>query len=155
MPRRPSGAPIHDADEQVARVTSESGSPAGEDRHTLCVELLAQAGEWNKSVQSFETSPRARLSASWKRQPATTGSNPDTSADKTLAVVEGKSPDSMADTRGAVKSRTRSPWSCSLLIMITTATAVLFLLATIHSAVTRQLDPQGCVMSRMSPTYIK
>lgn len=154
MPKRPSGAPIQDADEQVAGDTSESASITGEDQQPLRLELPAQAGEWNKSLQKFETSPRARLSASWKRQTAT-APGPDTSADKTLAVVEGKSPGNMADTRGALKSRTRGPWSCSLLTAITTATAVLFLLAIIHSAVTRQLDPQGCVMSRMSPTYIK
>ena len=158
MPRRPSGTPIDDADEQVAAAETsspqESAARVDERHHTLHVEVPVQAGEWNKKSQSLESSPRARVSASWKRQLAT-GSTPEIPADKALLAGEGKSPDSMADTRGALKSRTRSPWSCSLLTAITTATAVMFLLAVIHSAVTRQLDPQGCVMSRMSPTYIK
>jgi len=157
MPRRPSGTPIEDADEQVVVETfssKECGAISVEQRHTLYVDVPAHAGEWNKKLQSVESSPRARTSASWKRQLAA-GPTPETAGDKVLLAGEGKSPDSMADTRGALKSRTRSPWSCSLLTAITTATAVIFLLAIIHSAVTRQLDPQGCVMSRMSPTYIK
>jgi glycosylphosphatidylinositol deacylase len=157
MPRRPSGTPIEHADEQAAAEISssrESGAITDERHHTLHVEVPAQAGEWNKKLQNLESSPRARVSASWRRQLAT-GSTSETSTDKVLMAGEGKSSDSMADNRGALKSRTRSPWSCSLLTAITAATAVVFLLAIIHSAVTRQLDPQGCVMSRMSPTYIK
>jgi GPI inositol-deacylase len=157
MPKRPSGTPIEDADVQVAADTSSSrerGETLDEWNHTLHVEVHGQAGEWNKTTQNLESSPRARVSASWKRQVATP-STPETSADKALLAGEGKSADSMADTRGALRSRTRSPWSCSLLTAITAATAVVFLLAIIHSAVTRQLDLQGCVMSRMSPTYIK
>jgi GPI inositol-deacylase len=157
MPRRPSASPIEDADEQAAAETfssKEEGAITVQRPHTLHVDVPAHAGEWNKKLQSLEPSPRARTSASWKRQLAA-GPTPETATDKVLLAGEGKSPDSMADTRGALRCRVRSPWSCSLLTAITTATAVVFLLAIIHSAVTRQLDPQGCVMSRMSPTYIK
>ena len=157
MTRRPLGTPIEDADEQVAAEALSSrgsGAVANGRHHNLHVEVPAQAAEWNKKPQNLEPSPRARASASWKRQ-MSSASPPETSVDKALLAGEGKSQDNMADTRDALKSRARSPWSCSLLTAITAATAMVFLLAIIHSAVTRQLDPQGCVMSRMSPTYIK
>src|SRR3954453_6089441 len=105
MPRRPSGTPIEDADEQVVVETfssKESGAITVERHHTLHVDVPAHAGEWNKKLQGLESSPRARTSASWKRQLAA-GPTPETAADKVLLAGEGKSPDSMADTRGALK----------------------------------------------------
>ena len=156
MPRRPLGTPIEDAREQVAAESfssQECEAIASERHHNLHIEVPTQAGEWNQKSQNIESSPRARVSASFKRQLGT-GATPEASADKTV-LEGGKSPDSMAEPRGASKYRPRSPWSCSVLTAITTATAMIFLLAIVHSAVTKQLDPQGCVMSRMSPTYIK
>src|SRR4051794_30266716 len=111
MPRRPSDAPIEEEDEQVAADTSsspEGAAIASEHHHTLRVEVPAQAGEWNKKSQIPVSSPRARASASWKRQLAR-ASTPEMIADKGILAADGTTPESMADTRGALKSRVRSP----------------------------------------------
>ncbi|KAK4165194.1 GPI inositol-deacylase [Cladorrhinum sp. PSN259] len=51
--------------------------------------------------------------------------------------------------------RLRSPWGISLFALVASITGIGFLLAVIHSSVTRQLDPKGCRMSYMRPSYAK
>jgi glycosylphosphatidylinositol deacylase len=64
--------------------------------------------------------------------------------------------DKMADARqNARRSRLRSPWSCSLLTLVTTAVALLSLGSIIHSFSNRQLDTKGCRMSYMRPSFAK
>ncbi len=155
MPRRPKGTPIED-DAAQNLVTEPSlqqdREPVVSDSaRNLRVEVPVEAGQWSKKSQSLESSPRARTSATWKRQLSTESASEKT-ADAANSPEQKKGQDNMADNR---RSRLRSPWSCSLLTAVATATALVFLLAIVHSSVTRQLDPQGCVMSRMSPTYIK
>lgn len=53
------------------------------------------------------------------------------------------------------RSRFRSPWSCSWLILTTTVAAFLVMAAIMHSAATRQIDPEGCNMSYTISTYIR
>lgn len=53
------------------------------------------------------------------------------------------------------RSRTRSPWSSSLLTVATTALSFVILLSIVNSFVTRQLDPKGCRMSMMRPAFAK
>ena len=53
------------------------------------------------------------------------------------------------------RSRTRSPWSCSLLTLATTVLSFVLLLSITHSFATRQLDPKGCRMSMMRPAFAK
>ncbi|KAK4936441.1 GPI inositol deacylase [Elasticomyces elasticus] len=62
---------------------------------------------------------------------------------------------SNADVRGLHKFRAQSPWTWRPLTLITTALALLSLSIIVRSSLKLQLDPQGCVMSMMSPTYIK
>ncbi|KAI9816181.1 MAG: GPI inositol deacylase [Pycnora praestabilis] len=61
----------------------------------------------------------------------------------------------MAEPRIQRRARTRSPWSCSLLTLVTTALSTIILLGAVHSFVTRQLDPKGCMMSMMRPAFAK
>ena len=61
----------------------------------------------------------------------------------------------VADVRGLHKNRPQATRTWHPLTLITTALALLSLVAIIHSSLKRQVDPQGCVMSMMSPTYIK
>jgi len=49
--------------------------------------------------------------------------------------------------------RLRSPWSTSLLTIITTGIALLALASIVHSFSSRQLDPKGCRMSYMRPSF--
>jgi hypothetical protein len=68
------------------------------------------------------------------------------------AIAADKMPDSRQNAR---RSRLRSPWSCSLLTLVTTLLAILCLASIIHSFVTRQLDTKGCRMSYMRPSFAK
>lgn len=64
--------------------------------------------------------------------------------------------DKMADFRtNERRARLRSPWSCSLLTLFTTALAAITLAAILHSFSTRQLDSKGCRMSYMRPSFAK
>ncbi|KIW58440.1 hypothetical protein PV05_02961 [Exophiala xenobiotica] len=60
-----------------------------------------------------------------------------------------------ADVRGLRKIRAQSHWTWRPLTLITTALALLSLSIILRSSLKLQVDPQGCVMSMMSPTYIK
>jgi GPI inositol-deacylase len=68
------------------------------------------------------------------------------------AIAADKMPDSRQNAR---RSRLRSPWSCSLLTLVTTLLAILSLASILHSFVTRQLDTKGCRMSYMRPSFAK
>lgn len=49
----------------------------------------------------------------------------------------------------------KSPWAIGFLALVTSIVGLGFLLAVLHSSVTRQLDPKGCRMSYMRPSYAK
>ena len=68
------------------------------------------------------------------------------------AIAADKMPDSRQNAR---RSRLRSPWSCSLLTLVTTLLAILSLASILHSFVSRQLDAKGCRMSYMRPSFAK
>ena len=70
--------------------------------------------------------------------------------------------DADIDVRGRRKPKLSPPsiasqsiWTWRALTLVTTALALLSLAAIVHSALYLQVDPQGCVMSMMSPTYLK
>ena len=66
-----------------------------------------------------------------------------------------------SESKGSQQSNTtgrdavRSPWSWSLLSVLTTVIAFLTVFAIVQASLKLQLDPQGCQMSMMTPTYIK
>ena len=70
----------------------------------------------------------------------------------TEAIAADKMPDPRQNLR---RSRLRSPWSCSVLTLVTTFLATLCLVAIIHSFLSRQLDTKGCRMSYMRPSFAK
>lgn len=53
------------------------------------------------------------------------------------------------------KRRLRSPWTCSSLTLFISTLAFILALTVIHSFTTRQLDPKGCAMSYMRPSFAK
>ena len=63
--------------------------------------------------------------------------------------------DKMPEPRGWRLSRTRNPWSCSLLIISITFLALTFILSIVHAFLTRQLDSKGCDMCWSRPIYFK
>lgn len=68
------------------------------------------------------------------------------------AIAADKMPESRQNVR---RSRLRSPWSSSVLTLVTTSLAILFLVAMIHSFLSKQLDTKGCRMSYMRPSFAK
>lgn len=68
------------------------------------------------------------------------------------AMAVDKMPESRQNLR---RPRLRSPWSCSVLTLATTALASICLIAIIHSFLSRQLDTKGCRMSYMRPSFAK
>jgi len=74
----------------------------------------------------------------------------------TLPSKEAIAADKMPESRqNVLRSRLRSPWSCSLLTLLTTILATLCLVAIIHSFLSQQLDTKGCRMSYMRPSFAK
>jgi len=53
------------------------------------------------------------------------------------------------------RSRIRSPWSASLLTICVTALSLLLGYTIVNSFLSRQLDPKGCEMCRMAPSYAR
>jgi len=51
--------------------------------------------------------------------------------------------------------RLRSPWAITILALLSAVTGIGFLFAVVNSSVTRQIDPKGCRMSYMRPSYAK
>ncbi|KAK4157252.1 GPI inositol-deacylase [Chaetomidium leptoderma] len=49
----------------------------------------------------------------------------------------------------------RSPWAVTFLALVVSIVGLGFLFAVLHSSVTRQIDPKGCRMSYMRPSYAK
>jgi hypothetical protein len=49
----------------------------------------------------------------------------------------------------------RSPWAISFLALVASLVGIGLLFAVVHSSGTRQLDPKGCRMSYMRPSYAK
>ena len=158
MRRRPSGTPIEDNAEECFQSHDapehDKSTIAKINNETLRVQVSSDSTAWTRKPQKPNSTPRARSSAGWKRH-SPSHSTVEKSGEEAVLPVENRLRAAMADTRGLWRSRLRSPRSCTLRMMATTAVAVLLVLTTIHSSLTRQLDNQGCVMSRMRPTYIK
>ncbi|KAK4955548.1 GPI inositol deacylase [Elasticomyces elasticus] len=49
--------------------------------------------------------------------------------------------------------RARGPWACSFLTLATTACSIILLATIVRSYLTLQMDPKGCAMSYMRPTF--
>lgn len=70
-----------------------------------------------------------------------------------------KEVDDMVKTAGPKsvfrRPRSRNPWSITLRTLVTSIIGIGFLVVILNSLVTRQLDPKGCRMSYMRPSYAK
>ncbi|RKF59702.1 GPI inositol-deacylase [Erysiphe neolycopersici] len=114
----------------------------------------------------YEVDPRKSIITS--RRPSTNGKyieSPDGDIDSIsessiligAPYKKATRPNSMADNRHdfPFRSRLRDLWSMSLLTLITTFAGLLFLSFILYSFVNRQLDPKGCRMSYMRPSFVK
>jgi hypothetical protein len=69
-------------------------------------------------------------------------------ADAAGKLVEPKSP-------AVRRPRSRNPWSITIRTLVTSLVGIGFLAVILNSLVTRQLDPKGCRMSYMRPSYAR
>ena len=74
---------------------------------------------------------------------------------RTLLPAGDESIEKMAQVRNWRQWHPRSPWACSIPMLVTTTLAVTLLLSIVHAFLTRQLDPKGCDMCWSRPIYIK
>ncbi|KAI4286093.1 MAG: hypothetical protein L6R38_000210 [Xanthoria sp. 2 TBL-2021] len=72
---------------------------------------------------------------------------------KSEVLPPGQTGDKMLDARARRNLRIRSPWSCSLLTLTATLSALLFMFYILHSFATRQLDSKGCDMYYTSSMF--
>jgi GPI inositol-deacylase len=157
MLRRPSGSPIEEraGDPLTTDAVHTNDTQPSEAANGLPLEKATRDERGNKSISRAETSPRARSSATWKRPSPPAPTVAVKSPGVTMLPTAAKGRENTMDLLRAHRIKSKSPWSCSLLTIITTGLAAFFLLSVVQSFLNRQVDPQGCVMSTMTPTYIK
>lgn len=181
MRRRSSGSPAEEEGDDSATnedsINSSSERPGGCIRDSTSVNdskplrtttrpPIAQ----NTSELDRRKSTDKRLSTARSRRPSNTNWKPSESevvarngqiekSRSTIITVPSKEAiagDKMPESRQNVRRpRLRSPWSCSVLTLVTTSLATLCLVAIIHSFLSRQLDTKGCRMSYMRPSFAK
>lgn len=110
-----------------------------------------------KSTDQRPSSARSRHPSSSNWKPADSRNGQLNKIATEPPIISGTSNETkMSDGRqNTRRSRLRSPWSCSLLTLVTTAVALLSLFTIIHSFASRQLDSKGCRMSYMRPSFAK
>lgn len=72
-----------------------------------------------------------------------------------LVAGDIKDSDPMTRQDKLVALRARSPWSMTLLTLFTSLAGIVILASILRSASTRHVDPKGCRMSYMRPSYAK
>ncbi|CAM1511108.1 Fc.00g086210.m01.CDS01 [Cosmosporella sp. VM-42] len=82
--------------------------------------------------------------------PTTTLTQPALVAPSNAAMALSRTP----PTSPPPGRRTRNPSSVSLLVLLTSALGIAILIGILKSLVSRQLDPKGCRMSYMRPSYV-
>ncbi|KAK5086354.1 GPI inositol deacylase [Lithohypha guttulata] len=70
-------------------------------------------------------------------------------------LLKSKKGQHVEEARNLQKSRAQGLFTWQPLVLITTLLALLSLAFIVHASLNLQVDPQGCVMSMMAPTYLK
>lgn len=150
MLRRPSGSPVDEGPDEYFFDGHRNSKEAGNNLRNNLQVKVADDGEWSRKAKSPDRSPRTRTSPGSDKSRSTENAQIDT----TLLLGDGKRRNSV-DEKSAARLAMRSPWTCSPLTLFTTVLALLTVWAIFHSSMNLQQDPQGCLMSMMTPTYIK
>ena len=142
MFRRPSGSPI---DEKPGKPFFDDKTLPDTERtksNSLHVKSVEEVG-WTRRSRSTERTARDHTAAKGLLKPR-----------DDVLLGDGRRRNSR-DEKSASRATLRGPWFCSQLTVLTTLLALVAVFVILQSAFKLQLDPQGCRMSRMSPTYIK
>nr|POE85387.1 gpi inositol-deacylase [Quercus suber] len=107
-------------------------------------------------VMTPDVGVQPRKSLERRRNKDASGARSETSPRSSYAL-EQPSPqvgEPTQETRPSYRIRARGPWSCSLPTVATSVCSILLLLTIIRSFITLQLDPKGCAMSYMMPSFV-
>ncbi|KAI9826262.1 MAG: GPI inositol deacylase [Phylliscum demangeonii] len=77
------------------------------------------------------------------------------SSDEMISLAQGARIQAMRGLRSSGRLRIQNPWRCSRLSLLVTLLSALFVLVTVRSFLSRQVDPKGCRMSYMRPGFAK
>lgn len=102
--------------------------------------------------------PRAPSPRHWRLPPSPLGHDSTRKPPPGMMSRGGDYPTAVVEKMAAARPprrRLRSPWSCSLPTLLTTAVSSIFLFIIVHSFITRQIDAKGCRMSYMRPAFAK
>lgn len=160
MRRRLSGSTSEEDDDLARPVESAAALPVHGDK---LVDSLAD------SVRPLRREPQpkgrrkehaAMPRAAAAKSPAWTSSptpSPKTEKEHLAMALLAKdiTPDSMVEGHNRRRLRMRNPWSCSLLTLAISAVAFVLLFIMGQSFMFRQLDPKGCEMSYMRPSFYR
>lgn len=160
MRTRSSGATIEGDDDQRSSVElsrTPDASAAATVKPVVQPHIVLTTNEKRKHAKRGRNGSSAKLTkdqtAAWESAPSTI-----TDSDKDLldavALSEDSPLDEMADSYRR-RAQLRSPWSCSLLTLTTSALSIILLVIIVQSFLTRQLDPKGCRMSYMRAAFAK
>jgi glycosylphosphatidylinositol deacylase len=148
------GGKLKSKSDEFAKLQHQSTPPAKKD--------TTQELDRRKSTEKRSVTGRSRgqSNTNWKPAEARNGSiekNKDLQPTViTVPPVEGTAVNKMSDSRlHTRRSRFRNPWATSLLTLLTTTLAILSIFLISHSFLARQLDPKGCRMSYMRPSFAK
>ncbi|KAK5175490.1 GPI inositol deacylase [Saxophila tyrrhenica] len=152
MRRRPSGSQEDEDGLDLATRTTPDGN-ARSDEMTPTKDL--PRGEHTLKPPDSKSSREARRNSAQEHH--STWSPCITAAEKSpLANGHVRSKDTPEPTEEPPRhsrAHVRSPWRCSFLTLAASACSILLLLAIAHAFLTRQLDPKGCAMSYMRPSF--
>lgn len=126
---------------------NEVGMMAKEERSTT-------ARRKRDGMTSVPTSTKPQSQA-WRTSQPPSGTLSEKELNATALLPKDIGIDGTIESIHKRRARWRNPWSLSLLTLFTTSLAALFLLTIVHSFLTRQLDPKGCAMSYMRPSFVR
>ncbi|KAL1842622.1 hypothetical protein VTJ49DRAFT_4670 [Mycothermus thermophilus] len=172
-PNPPSADAVHVKSSSARFPTTESQSPAhhpgsitvdrrrsADARSSLTLNRRSGSINWRSPIDSRSFGNGSPLE---KGPPLPERPCSASSSSLGLALTAGASNAANGDMGGKVpETRSlarrppwRSPWAISLAVLVASLIGIAFLLTVVRSAATRQLDPKGCRMSYMRPSYAK
>ncbi|WPG97809.1 Hypothetical protein R9X50_00059000 [Acrodontium crateriforme] len=153
--RRRASSSAEDEDGAIIRNASEyrrgeksEGTAKEANRTTAKSGATAQ----ERKTSRGSTASDSRPSTSWPRTSISESVVEKDSLDE--SVKNKETAESMrAHSYREQHARLQGPWSCTMLTLTTTVGSILLLLLIMQSFLTLQLDPKGCAMSYMAPSF--